>query len=316
MTRLQRILYSNSPLPYLKRRSKTIYLPGFQGLCLHDVLRFFANQIQWQSLTERAAAISYNIIMALPPSLLFLFTIIPSLPFIPKKSIKIQLHEFIIDVIPSKVHNDDIINFVDQFIDNTRVDLISFGLLFSLFFASNAMMGFIRSFNRDYPGFERRKGLAKRGVAIKLTILIFGLFFTYLVLIITQGRVLDLIVQNRFWNNFIYYSRWVLIVLLVFMVIALIFRYAPSVQKRWRFISPGAVLATILSLVASVGFSLFVNNFGRYNALYGAIGTIMVLTALIFINAIALLIGFELNVSINSLRSIRDKRDRKIPAIN
>ena len=316
MTRLQRILYSNSPLPYLKRRSKTIYLPGFQGLCLHDVLRFFANQIQWQSLTERAAAISYNIIMALPPSLLFLFTIIPSLPFIPKKSIKIQLHEFIIDVIPSKVHNDDIINFVDQFIDNTRVDLISFGLLFSLFFASNAMMGFIRSFNRDYPGFERRKGLAKRGVAIKLTILIFGLFFTYLVLIITQGRVLDLIVQNRFWNNFIYYSRWVLIVLLVFMVIALIFRYAPSVQKRWRFISPGAVLATVLSLVASVGFSLFVNNFGRYNALYGAIGTIMVLTALIFINAIALLIGFELNVSINSLRSIRDKRDRKIPAIN
>ena len=316
MTRLQRILYSNSPLPYLKRRSKTVYLPGFQGLCLHDVLLFFANQIQWQSLTERAAAISYNIIMALPPSLLFLFTIIPSLPFIPKKSIKIQLHEFIIDVIPSKVHNDDIINFVDQFIDNTRVDLISFGLLFSLFFASNAMMGFIRSFNRDYPGFEKRKGLAKRGIAIKLTILIFGLFFTYLVLIITQGRVLDLIVQNRFWNNFIYYSRWVLIVLLVFMVIALIFRYAPSVQKRWRFISPGAVLATILSLVASVGFSLFVNNFGRYNALYGAIGTIMVLTALIFINAIALLIGFELNVSINSLRSIRDKRDRKIPAIN
>ena len=254
--------------------------------------------------------------MALPPSLLFLFTIIPSLPFIPKKSIKIQLHEFIIDVIPSKVHNDDIINFVDQFIDNTRVDLISFGLLFSLFFASNAMMGFIRSFNRDYPGFEKRKGLAKRGIAIKLTILIFGLFFTYLVLIITQGRVLDLIVQNRFWNNFIYYSRWVLIVLLVFMVIALIFRYAPAVQKRWRFISPGAVMATVLSLVASVGFSLFVNNFGRYNALYGAIGTIMVLTALIFINAIALLIGFELNVSINSLRSIRDKRDRKIPAIN
>ena len=316
MTRLQRILYSNSPLPYLKRRSKTVYLPGFQGLCLHDVLLFFANQIQWQSLTERAAAISYNIIMALPPSLLFLFTIIPSLPFIPKKSIKIQLHEFIIDVIPSKVHNDDIINFVDQFIDNTRVDLISFGLLFSLFFASNAMMGFIRSFNRDYPGFEKRKGLAKRGIAIKLTILIFGLFFTYLVLIITQGRVLDLIVQNRFWNNFIYYSRWVLIVLLVFMVIALIFRYAPSVQKRWRFISPGAVMATVLSLVASVGFSLFVNNFGRYNALYGAIGTIMVLTALIFINAIALLIGFELNVSINSLRSIRDKRDRKIPTVN
>jgi membrane protein len=90
--------------------------------------------------------------------------------------------------------------------------------------------------------------------------------------------------------------------LLVFFAFAFIFKYAPAVQKRWKLFSPGAVLTTFLSLLASLAFSTFVNNFGKYNALYGAIGTIMMLMALVFINSLALLIGFELNVSINSLK--------------
>ncbi|HMJ45730.1 MAG TPA: YhjD/YihY/BrkB family envelope integrity protein, partial [Ferruginibacter sp.] len=70
----------------------------------------------------------------------------------------------------------------------------------------------------------------------------------------------------------------------------------------------GVVLATTLSILASLGFAYFVNNFGRYNALYGSIGTIMMVMALIFINSLALLIGFELNVSINSLKVIAAQR--------
>ena len=94
---------------------------------------------------------------------------------------------------------------------------------------------------------------------------------------------------------------------LVYLTIGFIFRYAPAVQKRWKFSSPGTILATTLSLIASLAFSLFVNNFARYNALYGSIGTIMMVMALIFINSLALLIGFELNVSIHSLKAIEDE---------
>ncbi len=309
MRKINRILLNNTPLPFFLNRSKKWHLPGFEGLPLYDVLIFFRNSIRSQSLTERAAAVSYNFIMALPPSLLFLFTIIPHLPFISVKSIKYQLHALIFDIIPAKGHNKSIIDFIDSFLDSSRIGLLSVGLLLALFFASNAMMGLMRSLNKKYLGFETRRGLHKRWIAIKLTILIFGLLLAYLLLLIMQGALLDLIVKSRDWKAVIFYTRWILIVLLVFFAIGFIFKYAPAIQKRWRLASPGAILTTFLSLLASLGFSAFVNNFGKYNALYGAIGTIMMLMALVFINSLALLIGFELNVSISSLKVIAAQRE-------
>ena len=117
-----------------------MYLPGFKGIALYDVLQFFRSQIKASGFAERASAISYNFIMAIPPSLLFLFTLIPNLPFISKKSLKLQLHTLIIDIIPAKGYNEQVISFVDTFIDGNKIGLISFGLLLSIFFASNGMM--------------------------------------------------------------------------------------------------------------------------------------------------------------------------------
>ena len=303
MTKIQRIFLTSTPLGFLLKKSKQLHLPGFEGLPLYDVLKFFSQQVKAQGLTERAAAISYNFIMALPPSLLFLFTLIPNLPFISRRSIKFQLHNLILDVIPAKGYNKGLIDFVDSFIDGNKIGLLSFGLLLSLFFASNAMMGLMRAFNKNYIGFQKRTGLQKRWIALGLTILIFGLLLAYLLLLIMQGALLKMIVQNNTIREIIFYTRWIFIVLLILFAIGFIFRYVPSVQKRWKFISPGVVLATMLSIIASLGFSAFVNNFGRYNALYGSIGTIMMVMALIFINSLALIIGFELNVSIRSLKA-------------
>src|SRR5204863_4830449 len=88
-----------------------------------------------------------------------------------------------------------------------------------------------------------------------------------------------------------------------------IFKFAPSVEKRWKLASPGTIITTLLSILSTMAFSGFVNNFGRYNVLYGSIGTIMVVMALIFINSLAILIGFELNVSIKSLKAISLQRE-------
>lgn len=310
MTRLERILLTKTPLGFLLQKSKHWYLPGFEGVPLFDVLKFFLKQIKTVGLTERASAVAYNFIMAVPPSFLFLFTLIPNLPFISKRSLKIQLHALVTDIVPAKGYNTNIIKFIDSFIDGNKIGLLSFGLILALFFASNAMMGLMRSFNKNYIGFEVRKGLHKRWVAIRLTALIFGLVLGCLILLITQGAVLKWIgVKSDFWKDFIYYVRWIFIIGLVFYSIAFIYKYAPAVQKRWKLTSPGTILATFLSLMATIGFSAFVNNFGRYNALYGSIGTIIMLMALIFINSLVLLIGFELNVSIKSLKLIAEQRE-------
>ncbi len=318
MNKLERIIVTKTPVGYLLTKSKKWYLPGFEGVPLYDVSKFFYKQIKTAALTERASAISYNFIMAIPPSFLFLFTLIPSLPFISKKSIKFQLHGLITDVIPLKVHNENLIKFVDSFIDGSKIGLISVGFITALYFASNAMMGIMRSFNKNYVGFAKRKGLHNRWMAIKLTALLFLVVLSSLVLLIMQGAVLKLIgIENATTRDIIYWVRWLFIFLMIFYSMAFIYKYAPAVQKRWKLVSPGVLLATTLSISASIGFSYFVNNFGKYNALYGSIGTIIVLMALIYLNSLALLVGFELNVSIKTLhaiavqRKLEDKPKRK-----
>jgi membrane protein len=305
MTKLERIILSSFPIAFLLRKTKHLYLPGFEGVPLYDVIKFFLKQVKTVGLTERASAIAYNFIMAIPPSFLFLFTLVPHLPFISKKSIKKELHSLILDIIPAKVHNQYLIKFVDSFLDDAKIGLLSFGFILALFFASNAMMGLMRSFNKNYIGFEKRRDIHNRWMAIKLTSLIFLLVLGCLILLITQGAVLKLLgIQSADLREIIYYVRWIFIITLVYYSIAFIYKFAPAVEKRWKLISPGTILGTFLSILSTLGFSYFVDTFGKYNALYGSIGTIIVFMALIYINSLVLLIGFELNVSIKSLKSM------------
>jgi len=276
---------------------------------LYEVVKFFRKQLRVSGLTERASAISFNFIMSIPPTCLFLFTLIPNLPFIPKKSIKGELHNLIIDMVPAKTYNKGLINFVDFFFEGSKIGILSFGFILLLFFASNAMMGVMRSFNKNYIGFEKRKGLHKRWVAIKLTGILYSLLLVCLVLLFMQSNILKKIgVKNVLLRDMIVYGKWIFIVSLIFYSFAFIYKYAPSMQKRWRLVSPGAIIATSLSILATLGFSAFLNNFDRYNVLYGSIGTIIALGTLIFLNSLVILIGFEFNVSINSLRAMAELR--------
>ena len=120
MTKLERIILSSFPIAFLLRKTKQLYLPGFEGFPLYDVIKFFLKQVKTVGLTERASAIAYNFIMAIPPSFLFLFTLVPHLPFISKKSIKKELHSLILDIIPAKVHNEYLIKFQALFIEYLR----------------------------------------------------------------------------------------------------------------------------------------------------------------------------------------------------
>lgn len=313
MKKIERILFVDSPLGFILRKTRLVRLPGFEGVPLYDVLVFFYRQVTTVGLTERASAISYNFIMAIPPSFLFLFTLIPNLPFIRKSTLKKELHAIITDIIPAKVHNANLIKFVDSFIDDSKIGMLSFGFLLALFFASNAMMGLMQSFNKNYIGFSRRKGLfGDRLIAIRLTSLIFLLVLGCLLMLISQSAVLKWAgIRSAVVIEVISYIRWIFIIGLIFLSIAFIYKYAPAVHKRWKLVSPGTILATTLSILATLGFSYFVNNFGRYNALYGSIGTIIMLMALIYINSLVLLIGFELNVSIKSLRTISEERKKQ-----
>ena len=283
--------------------------PGFQGISLYDVLKYFFKDFSVPHLTERASAISYNFIMSVPPTCLFLFTLIPNLPFVSKRALKHQLHGLIIDIIPAQTNNKGLIEFVDSFINGSKIGLISFTFILSLFFASNAIMGLMRSFNKDYIGFQKIKGLRKRWRALRLTILLFGLLLLCFILLLVQNNVLNMIgIKNMQIKHLILYGKWIFIIGLIFYSYAFIYKYAPSTKKRWKLVSPGAVIATTLSIIATIGFSAFVNNFGRYNILYGSIGSVMIIIVMIWINSLVVLIGFEFNLSINSLKTLAEEK--------
>jgi len=311
LTQLRRKFITSFPVKFVIRKSKKIILPGFNGIPLFDVVRFFFIQIQKSSLNERAASIAFNLLVAIPPACIFLFTLIPYLPI---KEFMPQLYGLIRDIIPGKQNYQPIIDFLEDFISNERGGLLSFGFLLALYFSSNAMIGIMSSFNKmNYMGFSRRHVVHDRWVAIKLTLIVFLVILMSIVALVSRETVLTWLgIEDPTVRAIILNVRWVVIILLFFLTISFIYRYAPAVHKKWKLINPGSILATFMMIVYTMGFSYYVANFGNYNQLYGSIATIFILMLLIFFNSLVLLIGFELNVSISSLRKIADQRKNSV----
>ena len=281
--------------------SRKAYLPGFNGFSLYEVWHEFFEQIKRTSLTERASGIAFNIVMAIPPTLIFIFTLIPYLPI--SQQFIDQLFTLIRDVVPGEKNNSVIIDFLQDFINQPRNELLSFGLLLAIIFSSSAMMGVLRSFDKNYPGFTKRKMLHKRSIALQLTLIVFLLVFVCILLMIAQANVLRWLgVESEFWRNFIHDTRWILVILLTFWIVSFIYRHGPSVTKKWSLFTPGAVFATTLMVVATMLVTWWVNHFAHYNKLYGSIGAIFILMSLIYANALAVLMGFELNVTLTNLK--------------
>jgi membrane protein len=112
--------------------------------------------------------------------------------------------------------------------------------------------------------------------------------------------------KDAFWIYLLNIGRWFILVVVYFVTISLLYRYGPANPKKWRFFSAGSWMATILAILTFWGFSYYINNFGNYNKLYGSIGTLIVLMIWLYLNSLIILVGFELNASIDlSKRSIR-----------
>lgn len=314
MKKIERILVESKPITAVREKSKTLFIPGFEGLHLYEVWRFFVEQIRREGLNTRAAAISFNIIMAIPAACLFLFTLIPYFPI--AKNIHNELIGVIANISPNEDTKKVISEFLDDFFNKPKSGLLSLGFLLALFYTSNAMMGIIRSFDRSLVDRAKPKFLGKRLRAIKLTLILVILFIGTALISAGQGVLFNLImekigIENDSTKALIQSLRWLVVVALFLYAVAFIYKFAPSVHKRWKLLSPGAILATILMILATWLFSLWAQNFSNYNKFYGSIGSLLIIMTLVFINSLILLIGYELNVSISYLKQQTDKRKLK-----
>jgi membrane protein len=270
-----------------------------------EVVRFFFHQIQRIGLYERAAAISFNFIMTIPPICIFLFSLVPLFPI--AEQFNNEVMALVKDLTPNIATRSLIQDFLNDFLGRPRNSLLSLGFFIAIYYSSNAVLGIIHSFNRSIHEKEDTSFFAYRWKAIKLTFIILLLFVGSMLLLMTQGALfnwlMDLLsIQNDLVKWFILILRWIVIFGLFFYSIAFIYRHAPTVEKKWKLISPGSILACTLLILMIFVFSFWINNFATYNKVYGPIGTVMIIMVLIYLNSLILLIGFELNVSIKYLK--------------
>ena len=310
MIKLQRILIESRPVKAVINWSKKLVLPGFEGLPLYDVLHFFFKQTQQIGLNERAASVAFNFLMAIPP--LFIFTLLSYIPG--SKRLYEEVLVLLRGVIPDGTTYTMIKNVMDDFFA-TGTGTLSFGLFLALYFSSNATLTIMRTFRKSmlHIEVEERNFIEVRLSAIRLTFIIVLLIIATIMIMLTQTIILNWIIEQiNIKDNIIDFifgsGQFLVTFLLIFLAIGLIYRYAPHVQKKWKIRTPGALLATILIMSFTYFFSYWVNNIASYNKIYGSLGSILILMFLVFVNSLVLLIGFELNVSINSLKSIAEKR--------
>jgi membrane protein len=314
MTKLERIILNTLPFRFVISKSKKISLPGFEGLPLYDVVMFFIQQVRKVGLNDRAASISFNLLMAIPASTIFLCTLIPYMPF--SRQITTQLLLLTRDVTPNLNTFLLVKKFLEDFIETPRSGLLSFGFLAAIWYASNAVLGIMRTFNKSLLYSNKRNFLQSRWLAVRITTVLILMILCAILLMMAQGSVLNWVLDKLHINTpivkwLVKNLRWVFIIGLVYYSIAIIYKYVPAIHERWQLSSPGTILATGLIILTVLVFSTWVNHFNNYNKVYGSIGTILILMLLIYFSSLVLLIGYELNVSIHSLKMMAAERARK-----
>jgi membrane protein len=297
MTRLELAILKWAPVKGVVNSTRRLVLPGFEGLSLYEVAGFFFRESKKTKLNERCAAVTYNFLMAIPPTLLFLFSLVPYLPLGDVNQTIVNTINLITPDGNLRANLKAVI--IDEFLAKGRGDILSFGLLLTLFFSSNGMMGLMRTFDRSVPVYVKRTKLKRRWTAIKLTFMLICVALISLGVLIIQTNALN------YWLIRIFHSvvavkvfSLIIIVAIIFCTISIIYTYGPSLKERFHFISPGSVFATVMSITTTTVFFFLVNNFINYNKVYGSIGTLIAFMVWMWLNTLVILLGYELNISI------------------
>lgn len=293
--------------------TKACVLPGFSPLPLYTVATFFFREVGKEALVNKASSLAYNFMLAIFPGIIFLFTLIPYIP----KRIGFQegLMSLLALVLPTNAF-DALETTIDNIVNIQNGSLLSIGFFLSMFFATNGVHNLMIAFNKSSLIVETRSLLKRRLVALILTIVLV-LSMIVCIAAMTLGVITINYLKkeiNYDGNLTIYaiqFTQWALLGVLYFINVSILYRYGPAHAKKWKFFSAGSWLATILAFLTIWGFSFYINNFSAYNKLYGSIGTLMVVMIWLYLNSLILLIGFELNASVDlSKRSVKIIRPR------
>jgi membrane protein len=289
-------------------------LPGFGGFSLYAVSRFFFQALSEGHLITRASAISFKLFLAFFPGVIMLLTLIP---FIPIEHFQEKLMATFMELLPWEVYSF-IEGQLQDLLVKKHATLLSLSFVTGLYFASNSMDAIL-------AGFSGSSNLSTWHSPLKQRILSLILLLLFVVLMVVAIAVLTLSSTGIAWlkaegfltgwisTTGLRLVQWVIPLLLLITGIAMLYSAGDPTRTRFRMLSPGSVLATFLVLLVAKGLALIFGRFTDYNALYGSIGAILAVQLWIYLNMIALLIGYELNTSIHKAQLERSDQLRVEP---
>jgi len=288
-------------LRHFVRWTKKIKLNWLSGLSLYDLLELYIIGITEAALSNRAGSIAFSFFMALFPFALFILNLIP---FIPIEGFQEDFLNFVADGVPPNTFYA-IKNIINYILHNSHSGLLSSGFILSVFLMANGL-------NAILGGFENSKHvLVKRGffhqyfVAVGMSLLLaFLLIITVAIIVVFEVFIQKLHATDFLSENIplIVMGRYAFLILMILMTTSILFKFGTKNQENRSFISIGSVFTTILTIISSYFFGVWVIRFSKYNELYGSIGTLLIVMFYIWINCMILLLGFELNEVINKLK--------------
>jgi len=294
-------------LKLLKNFLDSIKLPGFNGFSLYDLIEMYFLGIIKGALTARAGSISFSFFMAIFPFLLFILNLIP---FIPIDNFDSILLNFIEILVPS--NSEDFFSEIFLDIQNKpRGGLLSSVFLLSVILTANGVSAVFASFEESYH-IELSRNFFKQylysmGVAILLAFtlliaVIVAVYFEIYIFSNIKELLQDTLDWIRLGQSFFY-------IILTYFSVSILYYFGTIEGRKSSFFSPGAVMTTILIMITTWVFGIYIENFSTYNQLYGSIGALLIFMLYIWLNSNVLLLGFELNATLMSLKNKSKKNN-------
>lgn len=287
---------------------KKIKLPWLHGLSLYELLDIYILGIVEGEISYRAAAIAFSFFMALFPFALFILNLIP---YIPIEGFQEDFLGFVRQSVPPTTY-DAIYKIINDILHNSHSGLLSTGFVMAIFLMTNGVNAILGGFesSHHFHIILRRNFFRQYFVALGLSILLVSLLLiTVAAIIIFEVFIQRTMIQDVLSDkiHLIEMGRYSFVILMILMTTSLLFRLGVRHDKKRAFISIGSVFTTILIIISSYFFGIWVVKFSKYNELYGSIGTLLIVMFYIWINCMVLLLGFDLNASIHHIKREKQK---------
>ena len=283
------------------RPLKRIKLPWLQGLSFYDLLELYILGIIEGGLTYHASAVAFSFFMALFPFALFILNLIP---YIPIEGFQLDFLQFVKEGVPPNTY-DAIYKIISDILNNSHSGLLSTGFILSIFLMANGLNGILGGFESSKHVLIKRGFLHQYLVALGMSLVLSVLLLATIAIIV----VFEVVIQKTMIQDIlsdqiplIILGRYAFVILMILITTSILFKFGTKHDKNRAFISIGSVFTTILVILDSYIFGIWVIRFSKYNELYGSIGTLLIMMFYIWINCVILLLGFELNATINRLR--------------